>query len=367
MSGRMRVGVIGGGIFGATSAIVLGEQADVTLFERHDRLLAEASRANQYRHHMGYHYPRSAETIREVRAARAGFDALYGEAVVETPSYYAIARDGSRTSAEEFLRMCDAHGLPYEVAWPDRALLDPAGVSLCVRTPEPVYEYDVLCTIVDRETRRVPRIAVRLGHRVVAARRRAGGGAVLTVEQGGRRSDEAFDVVINATYANYNAFCRWMGFPARPLQLNMKELIVLRLPDAARAAVTVMDGPFATLVPTGRGDRYTLGDVPLSVHESVVVQGDEAAPEDRRHAPATRWPAMQARCAQWMPALRDGIYLESMFVTLPIQPQSGATDARPTDVTAHGDGCWSILSGKVITAVDAAKAIAAALETSVSA
>ena len=62
---RPRVAIIGGGIFGATCALILGERFSVTLFERHSDLLMEATRANQYRHHAGYHYPRSLETIKE--------------------------------------------------------------------------------------------------------------------------------------------------------------------------------------------------------------------------------------------------------------------------------------------------------------
>ncbi len=59
----MKIAVIGGGIFGITTAVILGNEHNVELFEKNDDILKSASGSNQYRVHRGYHYPRSAETV----------------------------------------------------------------------------------------------------------------------------------------------------------------------------------------------------------------------------------------------------------------------------------------------------------------
>ncbi len=357
-SGSPRVAVIGGGIFGTTCAIVMGESCSVTLFERHDDILAEASRANQYRHHLGYHYPRSPETIREIQRARRGFEALYQEAIVDDfPSYYAVAREGSKTTPEVFQKLCQDFDLPYEEAYPDPQLLDRSMVSWCIKTPEPMYDYERLKHLVRDLIHQNPNIQLKLNHRVVGAQLNAEGEKILSYENGAGQRNESFEYVIHVTYANYNELCAWLDLPRRALECRLKEIVVVELPPAPRVAVTVVDGPFTTLVPLGRTPRYTLGDVALSIHERVTMQGDELLLGERWKRIRTRWAEMQPRCAQWIPILRRARYVESMYVVLPLEPASEMTDARPTDITAHGHGCWSILSGKIITAVSTAQAM----------
>ena len=58
--------IVGGGLFGLTTAIVLAEKGiNVTVLEKNYDVLKEASLVNQNRIHYGYHYPRSIETGRE--------------------------------------------------------------------------------------------------------------------------------------------------------------------------------------------------------------------------------------------------------------------------------------------------------------
>ena len=58
----MKIAIIGGGIFGVTTAIRLSRNHDVDLFEQNSDILQSASGINQYRLHRGYHYPRSTDT-----------------------------------------------------------------------------------------------------------------------------------------------------------------------------------------------------------------------------------------------------------------------------------------------------------------
>ena len=61
-----RVAVIGCGTFGASIALKLQREGhEVTVFERLDKPLAGASYNNQNRLHLGFHYPRDAETARQ--------------------------------------------------------------------------------------------------------------------------------------------------------------------------------------------------------------------------------------------------------------------------------------------------------------
>ena len=63
---QKKIAVVGGGIFGCTTAWKLAEIGyNVTLYEQNDDIITQASYVNQYRLHRGYHYPRSKETAEQ--------------------------------------------------------------------------------------------------------------------------------------------------------------------------------------------------------------------------------------------------------------------------------------------------------------
>ena len=93
--------------------------------------MLEASFVNQYRHHWGYHYPRSDKTVQDIRNAIDDFEKLYNGAIVrEFPTYYSVAKSGSKTSAEEFIKFCHKHNLPFTLEYPDEKFLNREKISL---------------------------------------------------------------------------------------------------------------------------------------------------------------------------------------------------------------------------------------------
>ena len=108
----MKIAVIGGGIFGITTAFTLGEKYDVELFEKNNDLLKAASGSNQYRVHRGYHYPRSVQTVLEIMKSENSFQKIFSDATVSNyEHYYCIAKKNSFTSAKQFVDFCTKYGL----------------------------------------------------------------------------------------------------------------------------------------------------------------------------------------------------------------------------------------------------------------
>lgn len=355
---KPKIAIIGGGIFGTTCALILGKRYQVDLFERHSDILSEASRKNQYRHHIGFHYPRSPEMIKEIKAATSDFTSFYKNAIVyDFPSYYGVAKDGSKISAKDFLRNCRKLKIWYKKEYPPAEFLNPDTVDVCVRTREAIYDYDKLKRFIKNRINNSRNISLNLNQKVLGARFSKDSQKILTIKSGKKIKHETFDYVINATYANYNGFCDWLGFPKKKFEFRLKEIIVIRLNVNQKYAITIVDGPFATLVPTARKNIFTFGDVPLSVHESYIQKSQVSLMEKKLKKLKSRWPEMRERCVKWIPIIRGAEYLESMFVILPVDLLAKSADIRPTDVMNHGQGCFSILSGKIITCVSAAKNI----------
>ena len=351
------VAIIGGGIFGLTSALVIGKFFPVTVFERRKDILGEASWANQYRHHSGYHYPRSQETIDEILQAAGDFEKFYKPVIIKKlPSFYSIIKEGSKTTVRDFVKVCDHIGLPYKPDFPDQKFLNRSAVAACFKITEGIYDYEKLKSFIKEKIKKNKNIKLRLAHRVTGAKLGADGFKILSIA-GPKKTREKFDFVINATYANYNDFCGWMGFPKRKIHYRLKEIVLLKIPGRKKEGVMIMDGPFATFLPTGHGSLYTFGDAPLSIHEEYALEDSAIKIEKRLKKLKTRWPQMKKRCMGWMPILAKAEYAGSMFVILPVEPASDSSDARPTNITNHGHGCFSVLSGKIITSVSATKTI----------
>ena len=62
----MKIAVIGSGFFGITLGLFLSKKNIVDVFEKKNSILNGASSANQFRFHLGYHYPRSQKTVDEI-------------------------------------------------------------------------------------------------------------------------------------------------------------------------------------------------------------------------------------------------------------------------------------------------------------
>ena len=65
----MKIAIIGGGFYGCYLAFKLKakfkSKIEIDIFEKNKMLLNEAGNNNQWRLHLGFHYPRSKQTIKQ--------------------------------------------------------------------------------------------------------------------------------------------------------------------------------------------------------------------------------------------------------------------------------------------------------------
>jgi predicted dehydrogenase len=352
---KPRVGILGGGVFGAVFAIELAKFCDVSLFERHDELMTEVSWANQWRHHSGFHYPRSYDTIQEIKAARGDFEAEYEDAIVRSyPSYFCPSASGLEIPAERYLAACESNELNFTIEKPPANVLDHSSVSLCVRSDEAVYDIPRLKAILLERLEASDSIQVHLGTPVRSASIDGAGGKRLRFGHGDDPQEESFDYLINATYRNLNLLPHWLGFPIEPLRFDLYELLVMRLP-IPQICVTIMDGPFTSLVGMGQDDLFMLSHIHQSVLKSVITE--DGMPPQWGTVQSNR-ENMLRQGSKYLPILSEAEVVESRYATRAVNAYARDFDARPTVIREHGFGCWSVLGGKILTSVTNAREIA---------
>ena len=353
---KPKVAIIGAGIFGVNCAIELSKFCDVTVFERNNDIMLEASFVNQYRHHWGYHYPRSDKTVQDIRNAIDEFEELYNDAIVrEFPTYYSVAKSGSKTSAEEFIKFCRKHKLPFTLEYPDENFLNRKKISLSLKTFEPIYNYDLLKKKIYSYIKKSTGLKIKFNNEAVNGKiGKDGTKSLIVADSNGNKHTEIFDYVINTTYANYNKFPKWFEFPIKPVRIDLVEALIVKLP-LPKISLAVMDGPFTNLVPTSKDNIFTLVHIKESILERYVpISG---IPHTKKRSKTMVKETLQ-KSKEWFPILEKAEVVDVRYVLRAVNANREHDDARPSDVTYHGFGCWSILGGKIVNCVSTAKKIA---------
>ncbi|WP_170874511.1 FAD-dependent oxidoreductase [Mycobacterium sp. IS-1264] len=356
--GRPRVAVIGAGIFGTNCALELSPGFDVTLFEKNDDICTEASKYNQYRHHWGYHYPRSQETIDDIAATIGPFEERYEAAVIRNfPTYYSVAKRGSKVSSAAYLAFCRDNDLAYHEDYPDERYLDRMKVGASLKTFEPIYDFKQLKTIT-ADLLGASEAQLRFNSEIVGARIVQDGKILLVVKDGdGNTTEEVFDHVVNATYARHNHFLKWLGFPIKPIRIDLVEVAWVRL-GIPKISFAVMDGPFTNMVSTKDDGLFTLVHIKHSVRKRFVPK-DGLVPSDifrEIGSPVTEKVIRES--AKWLPIVREAEVDSIHYVLRGVNAYREHDDMRTSDITEHGFGCYSILGGKIIHAVSVAREVA---------
>ncbi|KKW24588.1 MAG: hypothetical protein UY74_C0018G0002 [Candidatus Kaiserbacteria bacterium GW2011_GWC2_52_8b] len=355
--GRKKVAIIGAGIFGSNCAIELAASFDVTLFDKNKSILSEASYINQYRHHWGYHYPRSQETVNDIRAAIDDFEQRYRTAIVtKFPTYYSVAKKDSKVTAAEFLQFCDRNELPYTIEDPSDMYLNNKKISVTIKTYEPIYNYDKLKSITASLLKKKS-IKIRLNSEITHARIVQGGQKELTIKEGVRVHRERFDYVINVTYARYNDFCSWLGFPKKAMRMDLVEVLWMKA-DIPKISLAIMDGAFTNIVPSGIDGVFTLVHIKESVLRRFVPKNGLVPKNVFSSSKNSNVDTILKRSIEWFPFVKDAKISKVHYVLRGVNAYREYDDARISDIAEQGFGCFSILGGKIINSVSIAKALA---------
>jgi hypothetical protein len=345
------VAVVGGGIFGATSAVELARHGfDVTLFEQKSHLFAEASGHNQNRLHLGYHYPRAPVTVRQLKNSFSSFMEEYSSAVIyDSISYYAIARQNSRTSPEAFLMFCRMMDLEYRIT--ETELLNPNQIDLCVEVPEPIIDPDKLRKICESNLRAE---GVKVFLNTIASS--------VTLAR--------FDAIVIATYARINELLVGLGCSTKLYQFEVCEKPLVKLPSALRGrSIVILDGSFMCLDPIGNSELSQLGNVRQAIHAANVGLFPEI-PEEL-HSMVNNGLIVDFNKSRFMSFIHDAKkfirnidrteHCGSRLTVRCVIPHLEKTDERPTVLTRHSSNVFSVWSGKMVTSVAAARQMARAI------
>jgi hypothetical protein len=241
-----RVCILGAGWYGCHAArYLLAKGFSVHLMDAQG-IFCGASAKNQNRLHLGYHYPRSIETIKECEVGHAKFIQTYGDCVRSFPKNFYLIHDDSKTSVDTFRERFKDNShiettLPFESRYVHPTVFAVEEKCIDNAAVKTKMERDL---IVDIQSS--PKVEVCDMHVKV--------------------NGNEYDYVLNCTNNQYVP----IPLPFKPIYETVCSLLYT-IEFQEPVGLTVMDGPFFSIFPYDMDNQiYTVTHV---VH-SVVSRGE---------------------------------------------------------------------------------------------
>ena len=380
--------IIGAGLYGLYAARFCGLKGEKVLVLEMDREpFSRATYVNQARVHMGYHYPRSLSTATKSAGYFQRFCEDFPFAIYqEFDQIYATSARFSWTSAEQFVGFCKAAGIRCEEVSPAR-YCNEGRCDGAFLTQEYTYDAMILRDFYLKELSALSKVTLLCGSTIEEIRKK-GEAYCIKYSCKGERREAAAPFVLNATYASTNQILKMAeqgageenagtgagntradGFVPFKIKYELCEIILCNASERLNnTGITVMDGPFFSIMPFGLTGQHSLTAVSFTHHvtsydetpsfscqegtdcSSITLGNCNLCP----HRPESAWPYMDHLAQKYLRPELGYTYDRSLYSMKPILKSSEVDDSRPTAIRVNSvePTFISVLSGKINTVYD---------------
>lgn len=363
--------IIGAGLYGLYSALFCAKRGQkVLVLEQDDSAFKRATFINQARVHMGYHYPRSFSTAIKSAGYFNRFNEDYGFCVLKKfDQVYATSTNFSWSNAEQFKKFCEAADIRCDEVAPTRYFKE-GYCDGAFLTEEYTYDAQILKKYFLEKLKDYLKVEIKYcSHIKSIEKTNTTYRFFIDCEENSFNAESSF--VLNCTYASVNQIQNMLGFEMFKIKYELCEIILCSVNKKLHnTGLTVMDGPFFSIMPFGKTGFHSLTSVTFTPH----VACKESLPKfdcqsrscgfcsserlgncnDCLAKPESAWPYMSNLARKYM---RDDLIFEldhTLFSMKPILLASEIDDSRPTVIKLFSDNpiFVSVLSGKINTVYD---------------
>lgn len=369
--------IIGGGIFGVYAALYLARRRHkVCLIEKERELLKKASIVNQARLHSGYHYPRSVATAIMSNDNKERFTADHRDFINFTfEQYYAIDRYGSFTDANQFARFSEFIGIPCkEVAY--HPLFNHNRMEALFLTEEYSFDPILIAEYYRQKILSEKGVTIKMETQVLGVEENQGQWVLQLrqLDRPGALQTITASQAVNATYSGSNAVNRQFGAPDIELMHEISEMVFVTSPAVSQVGLTIMDGPFASLMPYGLSGLLSLSSVAYTHHKvsfdnlptfDCQAEHPDCRPEFTSicnycaHKPKSNYRKMLDQIRQYFNPEIDFSYFSSYYTIKSKLKASHIDDGRPTEISLLRENprFYCIFAGKINSIYEIEKVI----------
>ena len=330
----MKLAVIGSGFFGITLGLVLSKKHEVDIYEKENSILNGASSSNQFRFHLGYHYPRSQKTMHEINKSKDLFISYFGKKIFgKTFNYYLVANT-SKTSYKKYEQFLIKNNLYYVNK---NLFSNNKFIEKTILTKEKILNiFNFKKIVIDKIKKSNLNLKLKT--------------------EFNKKNLEEYDKVIIATYSNNNLLLRKLGIKKlSDYKFQLVEKILVKLPEQySKKSYIVIDGNYVCVDPYLGTKYHLLSDVKLSKLETTIGKFPTFKNKNKKYLnkgiikniKISRFNKFINRSSSYLPFLREAKYIGSMYVVRTIKKNKEKTDERTSSVNFHSNKILSVLSGK---------------------
>lgn len=337
-----KIAILGGGWYGchiASSLMALG--FTVRLFEQNDRLLHEASGNNQFRLHLGFHYPRHAGTRIQSRDGFSRFLERYSD--LSRPieeNIYAVPRQTSLIDFDTYKLIMTATGIPYQSL--ETCSMELQNIDGMMRADERVILIDKARHYFSQHLRHALSLSVKIE-------------SIENAEKYVVVNGERFDYMVDAT---------WGHFSRVQIETYFEPTLLLYFEaEPGIPALTFVDGPLYSIYPTEERTIYTLSSVPHTPLGRYATADEARRVRDAVDSSLVeaKRAAMVEQALENVPSFRDRFRFLGPQIAIKTKPV-GNSDDRSCYVGRQGR-VFTVMSGKIDTIFFATERILTMIES----
>ena len=360
--------IIGAGIYGLYSALFCAKNGEnILVLEKDPEAFKRATYINQARVHMGYHYPRSYSTAIKSAGYFERFNKDFDFSILsEFDQVYATSTNFSWTDAKQFKKFCENANIMCDEISVDKYFKE----KMCdgaFLTKEYTYDAQILKKYFLEELEKYPKVKIQYNANID------------TIEQKDDyyelklKTNEVYktNFLLNCTYAGANEILDKLGFEKFKIKYELCEIILCDVDEKLKnTGITVMDGPFFSIMPFGKTGYHSLTSVTFTPHKTSYDELPTfecqkrskgfCSKEDLKNCndciakPESAWPYMSNLARKYIKDDYKFEYKKSLFSMKPIFKASEIDDSRPTVIKQFTTNPTfiSVLSGKINTVYD---------------
>jgi hypothetical protein len=359
--------IIGAGLYGLYSAYYCAKNNEKILVLEYDQKpMSRATYVNQARIHNGYHYPRSYSTAIKSANYFNRFNEDYAFAVnKQFKKIYATSAEYSWTNAEEFRRFCDYSNIKCEEIYQEKYFK----YGMCdgvFETQEYSYDARKIRDYYVEKLNEYSNVEIKYNARIKNIVKKS---YTYEIELHDNSKFES-EFVLNATYASTNQINDMLEFELFKIKYEICEIILCKTTeDISDVGITIMDGPFFSVMPFGLTGYHSLTSVTFTPHMTSYdklpifeCQSENVGCSPAQlgncnnclNRPNSAWNYMYALSKKYLKEDTDLFYDHSLFSMKPILMSTEIDDSRPTVIKQFSSDPTfiSVLSGKINTIYD---------------
>ena len=239
-----KIAIIGGGFYGCYIAKKLKDKfkskIKVDIFEKNKRLILEAGKNNQYKLHLGYHYPRSLYTIKQTINGSKKFKEEFGRFIFYPKKNIYLIHKKSQVNAHKFYKIFKKFNL--KISEIDikklKFLKNYNDFEKAFNTEEGVIKFEELNNYLIKKVESNCNVYKNKEIKDINSKK----GFLIDSKN---KVYSNYNHIINCSYTDPN-----MGLKDKfILKYELAGMVKIKNPFKEKIGVTIMDGKFVTLYP----------------------------------------------------------------------------------------------------------------------